>query len=144
MEGKRCWNRPVPFLREPTKRLTHYFTILHRSCLCKTVVTDSIVFTDISGLSKDLVTSQLFIGALGPAQGSAPTSITPDLTVHMVGGVVDDATVFQVNDKGRTFYLKNVLSTVSLEGWEMVPTVYEAESAARGNAVSFALSISLL
>ena len=41
------------------------------------------------------------------------TNITDGLTVHTVGGVVDVFTIFEVRDKGRTMYLKNILSMVS-------------------------------
>ena len=98
------------------------------SCLCKTTVTDSVVFTDMS-VTKEDVMSQLFIGSLGPSDGSVATNITDGLTVHTVGGVVDEVTVFEVRDKGRTMYLKNILSMVTLEGWEMTPQIYEAEDA---------------
>jgi uncharacterized protein (DUF1501 family) len=43
---------------------------------------------------------------------------------------VDDKAVFEVEDKGRTFYLKNIRSIVSLEGWALAsPQIYEAEEA---------------
>ena len=103
-------------------------TMTDGSCLCKTTVTDSVVFTDMS-VTKEDVMSQLFIGSLGPSDGSVATYITDGLTVHTVGGVVDEVTVFEVRDKGRTMYLKNILSMVTLEGWEMTPQIYEAEDA---------------
>ena len=108
------------------------------SCLCKTTVTDSVVFTDMS-VSKEDVMSQLFIGALSPHDGSVATNLENGVTVHTVGGVVDEVTVFEVRDKGRTMYLKNILSTVSLQGWEMTPRIYEAEDATINNAVSCSL-----
>ena len=105
--------------------------------MCKTTVTDSVVFTDMS-VTKEDVMSQLFIGSLGPQDGSHnATNITDGLTAHTVGGVVDDQTVFEVRDKGRTMYLKNIVSMVSLEGWElMTPKIYEAEDATIHNTVS--------
>mmetsp|Transcript_30659 Transcript_30659/g.64787 ORF Transcript_30659/g.64787 Transcript_30659/m.64787 type:complete len:1099 (+) Transcript_30659:67-3363(+) len=104
------------------------------SCLCKTNVEESVVFTNIVNISKEDVMSQLSMGAPGPQDGSVPTNISNGLTVHMVGGNVDSNTVFEVQDKGRTLYLKNVLSTVSLEGWAMPPQIYEAEDAIISNA----------
>jgi hypothetical protein len=79
--------------------------------------------------------SQLFIGALGPPAGSAPISLSFGLSAHLVGGNVDGGTVFEVQDKGRTLYLKNTRSTVSLEGWTMAPQIYEAEDATISNAI---------
>jgi len=112
-------------------------TMSDGSCLCKTTVTDSVVFTDMS-VTKEDVMSQLFIGSLGPQDGSHnATNITDGLTAHTVGGVVDDQTIFEVRDKGRTMYLKNIVSMVSLEGWElMTPKIYEAEDATIHNTVS--------
>ena len=103
-------------------------TMTDGSCMCKTLVTDSVVFTDMS-VTKEDVMSQLFIGSIGPQAGMNATNIAEGLTVHTVGGVVDEFTVFEVRDKGRTMYLKNILSTVSLVGWEMTPQIYEAEAA---------------
>jgi hypothetical protein len=78
--------------------------------------------------------SKLFIGALGPQAGSVPTSLGIGLTAHIAGGIIDGDTVFEVQDKGRTMYLKNTLSTVNLEGWTIVPRIYEAEAATISNA----------
>ncbi len=78
--------------------------------------------------------SQLFIGALGPPADSVPTSLSFGLTVHIVGGSIDADTIFEVHDKGRTLYLKNTRSTVSLEGWTVAPRIYEAEDATISNA----------
>ena len=98
------------------------------SCVCKTLVTDSVVFSDMS-VTKEDVMSQLFIGSIGPQDDMNATIIADGLIVHTVGNVVDDQTVFEVQDKGRTMYLKNMVSMVSLEGWEMTPQIYEAEDA---------------
>ena len=92
------------------------------------------VFTD-TNMSKENVMSKLFIGALGPQAGSVPTSLGIGFTAHIGGGIIDGDTVFEVQDKGRTIYLKNTLSTVSLEGWTMVPQIYEAEAATISNAL---------
>ena len=98
------------------------------SCLCKTNAVESTVFSDLS-VTKEMIMSSLFIGALGPQVGSVPTSIANDVTAHVVGGTVDQQTVFEVQDKSRTLYLKNVESIVHLEGWSVLPQIYEAESA---------------
>lgn len=107
------------------------------NCLCKTTVTESVVFENLS-ITKEDVMSQLFIGALGPPDGSNATNITEDIRAHTVGDVVDEFTVFEVRDKGKTIYLKNIISMVSLQGWEMTPQIYEAEDATVFNAVSLA------
>ena len=106
------------------------------SCLCKTKVTDSIVFESIETISKEDVFSDLFIGASGPQEGSVP-STGNGFIAHLVGGVIDEKTVFEVEDKGRTLFLKNVRSTVNLEGWKMNPRIVEAENAIIFNSVSF-------
>ncbi len=103
------------------------------SCLCKTFVTEGVVF-NTTNVSKENVMSQLFIGALGPPADSVPTSLSFGLSVHIVGGNIDADTVFEVQDKGRTLYLKNTRSTVSLVGWTMTPQIYEAENATISNA----------
>lgn len=77
--------------------------------------------------------SQLFMGALGPPEGSNSTILGNGVTVH-VTGAVDGSTVFEVEDKGRTLYFKNLLSTVGLEGWTMPPVIYEAEESTINNA----------
>ena len=79
--------------------------------------------------------SQLFIGALGPPADSVPTSLSFELSVHIVGGNIDGDTIFEVRDKGRTLYLKNTRSTVSLKGWTVAPQIYEAEDAIISNAI---------
>jgi hypothetical protein len=89
--------------------------------------------------------SQLFIGALGPEAGSNSTNLNNGVIVHAAGIVGSPGTVFEVQDKGRTLYLKNLRSTVSLEGWaEMTPQIYEAEAATINNAVSELHAVSLL
>ena len=86
-------------------------------------------------VSKENVMSQLFIGALGPPTDSVSTSLSVGLSAHLVGGNIDGDTIFEVQDKGRTSYLKNTRSTVSLEGWTMAPKIYEAEDATIANAI---------
>ena len=109
-------------------------TMDDNSCLCKTSVTENAVFNDIASISKADVLSQLFIGTTGPQNGSVP-STGNQFTAHILGGVVDKSTVFEVEDKGKTFFLKNLRSTVSLRGWEMTPEIYEAEDATVYNSV---------
>ena len=103
-------------------------------CVCKTTVTESVVFDDLS-MSKDDILSQLYIGADSIPAGSTPTCI-PDcdsweyIAHCTVGSTVDADTVFEVEDfAGRKFLLKNKVSTVGLDGWQMPPETYEAESA---------------
>jgi hypothetical protein len=105
------------------------------SCVCKTFVTDNVVFSSTNNVSTTNVLSQLFIGAVGPQAGSVPTNLANGLTVHVAGGIIDRETVFEVQDKGRTLFLKNTRSTVTLEGWTMTPQIYEAEDATINNAV---------
>ena len=106
--------------------------------MCKTKVVESTVFDEAGSVSKTDVMSQLFIGALGPPNDSVPTA-GDGFTAHIVGDAVDESTVFEVEDKGRPFFLKNVRSTVSLAsgmGWEIYPKIFEAEDATVVNAVS--------
>ena len=105
------------------------------SCLCKTAIIESVVFTD-TNVSKVDVMSHLFMGALGPQDGSTAIDLENGVIVHEMVGNIDSNTVFEVQDKGRTLYLRNALSTVGLEGWTMPPQVYEAEDATINNAVS--------
>jgi uncharacterized protein (DUF1501 family) len=104
------------------------------SCLCKTIVTDNVVYTDTAGLTKDDVMSQLAVGAHGIPSGSVMNDLGNGVKVHVVGTVGSTDTVFEVEDKGRVLYLKNMISTVSLEGWIMPPQIYEAEGATLANA----------
>ena len=69
-------------------------------------------------VSKENVMAQLFIGALGPqAVSTAISLLDSGLTIHRVGNVTDHNTVFEVQKRGRTMYLKNMRSTVSLKGF---------------------------
>jgi hypothetical protein len=106
-----------------------------QSCLCKTETTESIVFSTISGITKDQVLSQLFVGAAN-VPGDSVATIGNGFTVYLVGGIIDKSTVFEVEDKGRTFLLKNIRSTVGINGWEMPPKIFEAESATIFDSVS--------
>ena len=100
-------------------------------------MTEDVVFTS-DNVSKEDVISQLYIGAFGPEDGSIATNLGNGVTIHKVGGNVDGSTVFEVQEKGKTLYFKNLVSTVNLTGWTMTPQIYEAEDATTiNNAVSF-------
>lgn len=94
------------------------------------------MFSSLDGLTKEQILSNVFIGSIGPADGS--TNLIGDgFTAHVVGGSIDESTVFEVQDKGRTLFFKNIRSTVSLQGWQTLPPqTNEAESATLFNAVS--------
>ena len=94
-------------------------------------------------VSKDVM-SQLFIGALSPQNGSTTITIGDGLTAYILVCHVGGNTVFEVKEKGRTLYLKNILSTVGLEGWTMSPQTHEAEDATIYAAVSGASVYALL
>jgi len=83
------------------------------NCLCTTTVAESVVFDNINPLSKIDVLSQLFIGATGPQNFSVP-SPGDGFIAHIVANAVDASTVFEVQDNGKTFFLKNIKSTVKL------------------------------
>ena len=80
--------------------------------------------------------SQLFMGVLSSQDGSTSVTVGDGLTAHILGCNVGCSTVFKVQDKGRTLYLKNILSTDGIEGWTMSPQTHEAEDAIISNAVS--------
>ena len=84
-------------------------------------------------MSEEDVLSTLFVGSLGPKAGSTANDLGNGVIAYVVGNVVDSDTVFQVEYRGRSTYLKNVVSTVSLEGWTLTPEIYEAEDAALMN-----------
>ena len=98
------------------------------SCVCRTSVSESVVFDSIENVDKDQIMSELFIGATGPEAGSLP-AVGNGFTAFVVNGQIDASTVFEVQDKGRTFFLKNIVSEVHLHGWEAVPMIIEAEDA---------------
>ncbi len=94
------------------------------------------VFTDLIDVTKDIVMSKLSIGAFCPQDNSLATDLGSGLKAYRVGGTTDTNTVFEVDDKGRTLFLKNLRSTVKIEGWAMTPQIYEAVAATFSNAVS--------
>ena len=76
------------------------------------------------------------MGALGPQDGSTTITVGGGLTAHIFGYNVGCRTVSRVQDEGRALYLKNILSTIGLQGWTMLPQTHEAEDAIISNAVS--------
>ena len=109
------------------------------NCLCKTKVIESVVFTYIDNVSKNDVLSQLFIATIGPQADSV--QLTGDgFNAHVIGNNFDEHTVFEVVVKGRAMFLKNVRSTVIIEGWERIPEILEAEDAIVSSAVSSGMS----
>ena len=96
---------------------------------------DNVVFTGMVNISTDVM-FQLFMGALVPQDGNTAITVGDGLTAHILGCHVGGNSLFQVQDKGRTSYLKNILSTVGLEGWTMSPQTHEAEDATISDAVN--------
>ena len=114
------------------------------SCVCKTSVSESAVFDSIVGVDKEQVMAALFLGAVGPEATSESINGT-GFIAHVVDQTIDTSTVFEVEDKGRTFFLKNVVSEVHLSGWTASsPVIYEAEDAAVLHNVTILDSTSLL
>lgn len=113
------------------------------SCVCKTSVSESVVFDSIDGVDKEQVMAALFLGAVGPEATSDIINGT-GFIAHVVNGIIDESTVFEVEDKGRTFFLKNVVSEVHLSGWTALPMIYEAEDAAVLHNVTIMDSTSFL
>lgn len=99
------------------------------SCVCRTSVSESAAFNDGDYFEKAEVMDKLFLGAIGPEPNSVPVPYENGLTVHKVNGLIDTSTVFEVQDKGRTFFLKNLESKVTLSGWSFAPIILEAENA---------------
>ena len=103
------------------------------SCLCEIEVVESIVFYDITTVSKEDILSQLFVGARGPPGGSVATGADA-YTAHIVGDTIDETTVFEVNHQGMLLYLRNVRSTVSVGVGNA--QIFQAEEATVTDAVS--------
>lgn len=103
------------------------------SCLLRTTVLEDSVFSD-TNVSRQDVMANLFLGALGTPKGSNSTDLGNGVIVHVVGDNVDENTVFEIEDiRGKTKFLKNLKSTVTLQGWTLPPEVFEAESASLNN-----------
>ena len=92
------------------------------SCLCKTTVVESVVFDDVASISKMGVMSKLFIGAAGNPSDSV-ASVGDGFISHIVAGNVDASTVFEVQDKRKTFFLKNIRSIVKLSTTNNTPSL---------------------
>ena len=124
-----------------SKQTSHFVSIYSLSCQCKTTVTNDVVFHSGEGLSASDILSNLTIGSRPPAEGSTVFA-GEGFQYHLMGSVLDENTIFEVETKGRTLYLKNVRSTVHIQGWEsIVPKIYEAESARVYNAVSIYMRV---
>ena len=124
--------------------------VLTDGCLCQTSVTDSPVFTAMSDIaSPDDIVSSLTVGFVDPTSFDDATFIIEEgagFTAYMYIkepgslGEYDENTVFKVTDSvGRTLYLRNVQSTVSLQGYtaSYTPTVILAEDASNYTDVVF-------
>lgn len=107
-------------------------TMADGSCLMRTSVSESVVFHDTTNISNADILTNLFLGTTGPPTGSAPNA-GDGFIAHIVGGVVDESTVFEIDDRGNTKFLLNLVSTVSLQGWTLPPQIYEAETASINN-----------
>lgn len=81
--------------------------------------------------------SNLFIGTFGPPDAnSSSTTQAEGYTAYVANNVVDENTVFLVAKNGRDYYLRNLVSTVTVEGWQdLTPQIYEAEDAVLTNVV---------
>jgi uncharacterized protein (DUF1501 family)/uncharacterized protein (DUF1800 family) len=109
------------------------------SCLCQTNVVNEQVFYYGQATPSDILSS-LSIGAMDPSvYGSeySPESGSGFVAHVQTPGVYDGTTIFEVVDPvGRKRFLKNVRSTVKLQGWEFPRSLYEAEGATQ-NGCSF-------
>eukprot|EP00656_Telonema_subtile_P022373 TRINITY_DN2349_c0_g4_i2.p1 TRINITY_DN2349_c0_g4~~TRINITY_DN2349_c0_g4_i2.p1 ORF type:complete len:1161 (-),score=234.81 TRINITY_DN2349_c0_g4_i2:206-3688(-) len=86
-------------------------TTVGDTCLCDVTVTDTPVFTDLSGVtSKEQLLSQLHIGS--PPAGSFDVSTIPEVEVSP--GSIGIDTVFKTSFHGDIVYLVNRKSTVSI------------------------------
>ena len=91
------------------------------TCLCNTRVINSAVFNRMP-TSKDDVMEKLKIGAFHPQVFDSDVYTSSfdentNITVHLIDNEFNSDTIFEVDDdKGRTFFLKNVKSSVYLRG----------------------------
>ena len=89
------------------------------TCLCDADVTSEAVFTAGVPVLSDIM-SQLHIGALDPLslEGYSQTSSGTGFLVHTKNSILDVDTIFEVlsNSGGPSTFLKNMKSTVSLDG----------------------------
>ena len=91
------------------------------SCLCNTGVIESTVF-DSMPRSKLEVMDKLLVGAVDPKTFDSGTYSSvidgaTNITVYLKNDRFDSETIFELDDdKGRTFFLKNIKSSVYLRG----------------------------
>lgn len=91
------------------------------TCLCNTAVIDSAVF-DRMPKSKSELIEKLRIGAVAPNVFDLGTYVATfdtnmNITVHRTNDEFNSETIFEFSDdKGRTFFLKNIQSSVYLRG----------------------------
>ena len=90
------------------------------SCLCNTRVIENAVF-DSNPSSKSEVMEKLSIGAVDPSifdTGTYSSIVDPDtdITIHLKDNQFTSDTIFEFEDiKGRTFFMKNSMSSVHLK-----------------------------
>lgn len=108
------------------------------SCLCQAYVENMQYFPDVASItSTDDIIASLKIGHTDPALYSAAYTERNHVDLQNNTFVTyekddffDENTVFKVaDDKGREFFLKNIKSTVKLQGWSSPPQIIEAEAA---------------
>ena len=96
--------------------------VIEDGCYCPVTVSESVVY-DSMPASVEHILSTLFIGAIDPASSGllyeTETDPTTGVIIHKkvgeAGAVFDEHTVFEVAEvrTGRTFFLRNVASTVT-------------------------------
>lgn len=105
------------------------------ACLCQTSVAEEAEFSSAAETTVDGILSSLQVGHMDPAIFDAGTFIEEteaNFTAYVKSpGSYDIDTVFKVDDEatGRTLFLRNLKSTVSLQGWTYEPEIFEAETA---------------
>jgi len=105
------------------------------ACLCQTSVAEEAVFSSADVFDAADIISSLRVGHIDPAEFDPVAfveEVGADFTAYVKSeGSYDADTVFKVADEvtGRTLFLRNVKSTVNLQGWNFEPTIFEAETA---------------
>jgi len=107
------------------------------SCYCKAAVEGTPFYSSLDNITREGILSNLFIGTFGPPDAnSSSTTQAEGYTAYVANNVVDENTVFLVAKNGRDYYLRNLVSTVTVEGWQdLTPQIYEAEDAVLTNVV---------
>ena len=106
-----------------------------RSCLCQTTVAEEAVFSSDDVVTAADIVSALRVGHVDPASFDTSTfieEVETEFTAYVkTAGSYDADTIFRVNDEatGRNLFVRNVKSTVSLQGWSYEPDIFEAEDA---------------